>query len=125
MQFTRRYSTTALLTRQATCQVTESPFEEERLREQVVRALAEKGLHLDTQKTGKASLWTSGFSSSCSARRRNPEASLGDFPRGVRVGPGARLPRQTALFPAKKKWSLKEQYDGTDHLAPVDEEEAT
>ena len=52
------------------------------------------------------------------------EVSLGDFARGVRVGPGIRLPRQPALCPAKKKRSLKQQYDDTDHLTPVDDEEA-
>ena len=50
MEFTRRHGTAALLTRLAMGQVTESPFEEEavtRLKEQVVRSLAEQGLHLN------------------------------------------------------------------------------
>ena len=74
MDFTRRHGATALLTRLATGQVTESPFEEEavaRLEEQVVRALAEQGLRLNRQPEDREGLpWTTGFSSPCSARRR-------------------------------------------------------
>ena len=51
--------------------------------------------------------------------------SLGEFARGVHVGSGARLPRQPALYPAKKKGSLKHQYDGEDYLTTVDDEDAT
>ena len=67
MDFTRKHGTTELLTRLAMGQVTESPFDEEtltRLKEQVVRSLAELGLHLNRQAEDR------GFSSYCSARRR-------------------------------------------------------
>ena len=40
----------------------------------------------------------------------DPEVSLGSFASGVRVGPGARLPRLPALY-APKKWPLTEQSD--------------
>ena len=39
----------------------------------------------------------------------DPEASIGEFARGVRVGPGARLPRLPALYAKKRKWKLAEQ----------------
>ena len=44
------------------------------------------------------------------------EVGLGDFGSGVRVGPGARLPRIPALYPRKKKWSLLKQMDPLDDL---------
>ena len=37
--------------------------------------------------------------------------NLGSFASGVRVGPGARLPRLPALYAPKKKWRLAEQSD--------------
>ena len=121
MDFTRKHGTTALLTRLAMGQVTESPFGEEavtRLREQVLRALAENGLHLNRHpEDRKGHPVDFSFLEGGQTRR--------DCARGVRVGPGAQLPRQPALYPAKKKWSLEEQYDGTDYLTPVDGEEAT
>ena len=49
--------------------------------------------------------------------------SIGDFAQGVRVGPGARLPRQPALYPSKRKWRLPGQEDATDYLSAADDEE--
>ena len=46
----------------------------------------------------------------------DPEVGLGDFASGVRVGPGARLPRILALYSGKKKWSLLKQMDPLDYL---------
>ena len=129
LPFPRRCGTTALLSRLAMGQVTESPFEEgavTRLKEQVVRALAENGLHLNRHPEDRTGLPVDfRFLQLLLSAAEDPEVSLGDFARGVRVGPGARLPRQPALYPAKKKWSLKEKYDGADYLTPVDDEEAT
>ena len=45
------------------------------------------------------------------AAAQDPEVSLGDFAVGVRVGPGARLPRLPALYDAKRRWRLPEQND--------------
>ena len=39
----------------------------------------------------------------------DPEVHICDFSLGVRVVPGARLPRLPALYPAKKRWRLSEQ----------------
>ena len=50
----------------------------------------------------------------------DPEVHLGDFSMGVRVGPGARLPRLPALSPAKKRWRLTEQGDARNYLEQVD-----
>ena len=69
-----------------------------------------KGLHLNRH-------------SSCSALRRIRTASETSHKVSVSVRePGCRDSRP-ALYPAKKKWSLKEQYDGTDYLTPVDDAE--
>ena len=46
----------------------------------------------------------------------DPEISLGDFSRGVRVGPGVRLPRLPALYQRKRKWRLPDQDDRTAYL---------
>ena len=43
-----------------------------------------------------------------------------DFSLGVRVGPGARLPRLPALYPAKKRWRLSEQGNPRNYLEQVD-----
>ena len=129
MEFTRRYGTAALLTRLAMGQVTESPFEEEavtRLKEQIVRSPAEQGLHLNRHPEDREDLPVDcRFLQLLLTAAEDPEVSIGEFARGVRVGPGARLPRQPALHPAKKKWSLKQQYDGEDYLTTVDDEDAT
>ena len=45
----------------------------------------------------------------------DPEVHLGSFAEGVRVGPGARLPRLPALYARKKKWRLPEQADPLDY----------
>ena len=118
-----------LLTRLAMGQVTESPFEEEavtRLMEQVVRSLAEQRLHLNRHPEDREGLPVDyRFLQLLLTAAEDAEVSLGEFARGVRVGPGARLPRQPALYPAKKKWSLKQQYDVEDYLTTVDDEDAT
>ena len=46
----------------------------------------------------------------------DPEVSLGTFAPGVRVGPGARLPRLPALYKAKRRWRLPEQTDPLEYL---------
>ena len=40
---------------------------------------------------------------------KDPEVALATIAEGVRVGPGARLPRLPALYPKKRKWRLPEQ----------------
>ena len=114
MCFTRKHGMTALLTLLAMGHVTESPFEEEavaRLKEQVVRALAEQGLHRNRKPED---------------RKRTPCGlqvspalccgGSGGQPHKLRPGSSRRTggvaAPTPALYPAKKKWSL--QYDGTD-----------
>ena len=41
----------------------------------------------------------------------DPDVGLGNFSRGVRVGPGARMPRLPALYKPMKKWRLADQAD--------------
>ena len=53
----------------------------------------------------------------------DPEESFGLCARGVRVGPGVRLPRLPALYVRKKRWQLPEQkYPEDPGAAPEDEE---
>ena len=92
----------------------------------VVRALAEQGLRWNRHPEDREGLPVDyRFLQLLLTAAEDPEVSLGDFAQGVRVGPGARLPRQPALYPDKKKWSLKQQYDGGDYLTTVDDEDAT
>ena len=60
------------------------------------------------------SLSTSGFCNSSSRPPTIPMSSRGDFARGVRVGPGARLPRLPTLCARKRKWKLREQNNPDD-----------
>ena len=46
----------------------------------------------------------------------DPEVGLGEYAQGVRVGPGARMPRLPAPFKPKKKWRLPSQADPLDYL---------
>ena len=50
-----------------------------------------------------------------------PEVGLGEFSRGVRIGPGARLPRLPAIFAAERKSRLPGQEDPTDYLESIEE----
>ena len=52
----------------------------------------------------------------------DPEIGLGDFSRGVRVGPGVRLPRLPALYAKKRRWRLPEQQPGQLEDLPTGEE---
>ena len=54
----------------------------------------------------------------------DPEVGLGEFARGVRVGPGARLPRLPALYHRKRKWRLPQQSDPLDYQEDRDDAEA-
>ena len=51
----------------------------------------------------------------------DPEVGLGELSRGVRIGPGAKLPRLPAIFAAKRKWRLLRQEDPTDYLESIEE----
>ena len=55
-----------------------------------------------------------GFDREPGDRKDIPEASLGSFARGVRVGPGVRLSRLPALCPCKKKWAPLSKCDFAD-----------
>ena len=55
---------------------------------------------------------------------QDPDVSLGSFAAGVRVGPGARLPRLPALYFRKKKWRPPRQADPLDYAASSPDAEA-
>ena len=44
----------------------------------------------------------------------DPEVSIASFARGVRVGPGSRMPRCPRLYAKKKKWRIPEQREQVD-----------
>ena len=46
----------------------------------------------------------------------DPEVGIGNFAKGVRVGPGVRMPRLPALYKRKKKWRLASQADPRNYL---------
>ena len=46
----------------------------------------------------------------------DPEVGIGNFAKGVRVGPGVRMPRLPALYKRKKKWRLASQADLRNYL---------
>ena len=54
---------------------------------------------------------------------KDPEASVGEFSQGVRVGPGTRMPRLPALYKPKKKWRLASQADALDYLGHAPDHE--
>ena len=59
------------------------------------------------------SRWTFAFRTCCCGQQEIPEARSGLG--GVRVGPGARLPRLPALYKPKTKWRLTDQGDPEDY----------
>ena len=83
MEFSRWHGTAALLTRLAMGQVTESPFEEKavtRLKEQVVRSLAEQGLHLNRHPEDRDDLPVDfRFLQLLLTAAEDPEVSIGEF----------------------------------------------
>ena len=100
-----------LLSRLAPGQVSSSPFDPAAIRDlkrQIVAFLAEQGLQLHRD----------------AKNRQDPETGLGDCASGVRIGPGARLPRLPVLYAEKKRWKLPGQEDPADYLEAVEGSEA-
>ena len=125
MDFARSYGTTDVLSRLALGQVPSSPFMPEKIAElklNIIDYLSTQGIHLSRTTEDRSDLPVDyRFLHLLLTASGDPEVGLGEFSRGVRVGPGARLPRLPAIYSAKKKWRLPGQEDPADYLESVEE----
>ena len=115
MDYSSRVGTPELLLRLAVGRVEHCPFPAEevlQLREQVQEALEQAG-HGVRRADGDRSDVPIDFRllQSMLSAAEDPEVGLGDCAKGVRVGPGARLPRLPALYVAKRRWRILGQED--------------
>ena len=115
MTFAEREGTPQLLADLALGKVKACPFEAARVRElkeESLDILSKHGLVL--QRTGQDRRDVPidfRYLQLLLTAAQDPEIGLGSFASGVRVGPGARLPRLPALYAPKKRWRLAEQSD--------------
>ena len=120
MDFARVHGTAELLMKLALGQVDKCPFDVDsvsELKRQVVETLQRDGIHMSRTSKDRVDVPIDfRFLSALLTAAQGPEVGLGDFACGVRVGPGVRLPRLPALYPAKRKWRLPEQSNPLDHL---------
>ena len=128
MDFARKAGTTDLLTKLSLGRVESCPFdasEIQDLRQRIIQALADCGLHLNRAPDDRKDVPVDfRLVQILLTAAEDPEVALGNFAPGVRVGPGVRLPRQPALFHAKRKWRLPEQADPEEYLAETQMDEA-
>ena len=121
--------TTELLNKLALGQVKETPFSEGQvasLKEQVIGEMAEQGLQIRRDSRDREDvLLDYRFLELLLNAAEDPDVTLGEFARGVRVGPGARLPRLPALYKPKRRWRLQEQANAQDYLDGSIDEETT
>ena len=93
--------TPELLARLALGHVKETPFSEDQvaaLKGQVIRDMAEQGLQIRRDSRDREDvLLDDRFLELLPNAAEDPDVTLGEFARGVRVGLGARLPRLPAL----------------------------
>ena len=118
------HGTTDLLTRLALGQVPSSPFVPEKIAElksKIIDYLSTQWTHLQRATEDRSDLPVHyRFLHLLLSASDDPEVGLGEFSRGVRIGPGARLPRLPAIY-AAKKWRLPGQEDPTDYLESIEE----
>ena len=109
----------ALLTSLALGKISECPFSSDSvqsLKHAVIRSLAARGFSLNREERDREDIPLDfRYLDLLLRASRDPEVALGSFARGVRVGPGTRLPRLPALYRAKKKWRLADQGDPDDY----------
>ena len=115
MAFAEREGSSQLLTDLALGKVKECPFGKGSIRdlkESSLVALGRHGLSLQRNEEDRRDIPIDfRYLQLLLTAAEDPEVNLGSFASGVRVGPGARLPRITALYAPKKKWRLAEQSD--------------
>ena len=113
MDYAQKAGPPELLVKLAVGQVESDPFSTSEigaLKEDIVRSLAMHGMGLQRSAQDRKDVPIDfRFMQLLLKAAGDPDVSLGDFARGVRVGPGARLPRLPALCARKRKWKLPEQ----------------
>ena len=119
MSYAERHGEAPLLLNLAVGRVEQCPFDPQSIRElkkATVEALKRHGLELRRKDADRTDLPIDYRYLDLLLRAAgDPEVHLGSFAEGVRVGPGARLPRLPALYARKKKWRLPEQADPLDY----------
>ena len=110
MDFARTHGTTDLLARLALGQVPSSPFVLEKvaeLKSKVIDYLSTQGIHLQRTPEDRSDLPVDyRFLHLLLSASEDPEVGRGEFSRGVRIGPGTRLPRLPAIYAAKKRMEV-------------------
>ena len=119
-KFTSHHGTERLLVELAMGKIQSSPFppaEVAELKQQVIDTAARSGYQI-VRRTGDRNDVPIDYRFLDLLLRvaEDPEVGLGEYAQGVRVGPGARMPRLPALFKPKKKWRLPSQADPLDYL---------
>ena len=114
------HGTTELLMQLALGRVESSPFDPDSIRQlksETLEILAEHGLKLERSSDDRKDVPIDyRYMDLLLRASEDPEVGIGDFASGVRVGPGARLPRLPALYARKKRWRLPKQMDPLDYL---------
>ena len=118
ISFARRHGPPGILTSLPLGKVEECPFNSTDiadLEQEVIENLSLRGLHLERGEGDCIDVPIDfRFIDLLLRASQHPEMALGSFAKGVRVGPGTRLPRLPALYAKKTKWRLPEQADPTD-----------
>ena len=119
MNFAERHGDAPLLLNLVVGRVEQCPFDPQsvrELKEATVEALKRHGLELRRKDADRTDLPIDyRYLDLLLRAAEGSEVHLGSFAEGVRVGPGARLPRLPALHARKKKWRLPEQADPLDY----------
>ena len=116
--FVSEQMSTDVFARLACGKVEACPFgsELEVLREQVYELFEKAGENPRRKQTDRPSLIEFRLLGAFLKQAGDAEKQVPDFADGVRVGVGFKLPRVPAVYPRKRKWSLKEQEDPEAHL---------
>ena len=119
-RFTERHGTTDLLMTLALGRVKECPFKPadvKALKDEVIMNLASMGMDLERSSGDRDDVPIDfRFLGFLLRAAEDPEVGIGNFAKGVRVGPGVRMPRLPALYKRKKKWRLASQADPRNYL---------
>ena len=119
MDFSREHGTQELFASLALGKVKSCPFPADRvegLKRRTVELMEQHGLKLVRHPSDRPeSSIDYRYLSLLLEAADDPDRHIGDFARGVRVGPGARLPRLPALYAKKTSWRLPEQYNALDY----------